>query len=132
MDDATQSLPQPTPWRPPIVDQRQFMLHVSALFAAREQVKLRLKQEGFIVSQYKSSQITEFAKQLLDANRPRMLAEAKARIMGSPRLRADWEAYGRKYEAALAKRQAALAKRNSKQQKKADIQYISPWDPSTA
>ena len=73
-------------------------------------VKLRLKQAGFIVSQYKASAINELAKQLLDADRQRLLAEARQRIMQ----RAEYVAAGEKYERLLAKRQATIAKRRAK------------------
>jgi hypothetical protein len=94
-----------------IVDQRPQMIHVHALLTARDQVRLALKREGHIVSQFKASQINELAKQLLDADRPRLLAEARARIMSSQRLRAEYERAGLEYEAALNKQ---LAKQQAK------------------
>jgi hypothetical protein len=90
------------------------MVHIRALFAARDAVKLRLKQEGHIVSHYRSSQITALAQQLFDANRQRMLDEARERIMASRSWRLAYERAGRKYEQALAKRQQALAKRQQR------------------
>jgi hypothetical protein len=93
------------------VDKRPFLIHVHAFLAARNAVKDRLKREGHIVSQYKASAITELAKQLLAANRERMLAEAKQRIMH----RAEYQRAGEKFERQLAKQQARLAKRHSRQ-----------------
>jgi hypothetical protein len=91
----------------PLVDHRIAMVHIHALLAARAQVKLDLKRQGYIVSHYKASAITELAWQLLNADRERLLAEARERIMA----RAAYAAAGRKYEMALARRQQALAKR---------------------
>jgi hypothetical protein len=82
------------------------MVHVSAFREAREQVKMALKRQGFVVSHYPAAQRSEFAKQLLAANREQMLAEARARIMASPRLQADWERACQKYEAAMARRKS--------------------------
>jgi hypothetical protein len=90
------------------------MLHVRALCAARAQVKLDLKRQGFVVSQYKASAITELAWQLLDADRERLLEEARERILASPSRRTAYEREGLKYQMAMAKRQAALAKRQRK------------------
>jgi hypothetical protein len=96
------------------IDHRPGMVHTRALFAARDAVKLRLKQEGHIVSHYRPSQITALAQQLFDANRQRMLAEARERILASPSWRLAYERAGEKYETAIAKRQAAMAKRQAK------------------
>jgi hypothetical protein len=89
-----------------IIDHRIGMVHIRALLTARDEVKLALKREGHIVSQFKASQITELAKQLLDADRPRLLEEARERIMSSPSRRAEYERAGQKFATALAKHQA--------------------------
>jgi hypothetical protein len=81
---------------------------VSAFRDAREQVKLALKRQGFIVSHYPPAQISQLAKELFAADRERMLADARERIMGCPWLRADWERACAKYEAAMAKRQSPV------------------------
>jgi hypothetical protein len=47
------------------------MPYVTALRVARDAVKLQLRREGHIVSQYKASAITELAKQLFEQDRER-------------------------------------------------------------
>jgi hypothetical protein len=56
------------------------MPYVTALRVCREAVKLRLRREGHIVSQYPAATITELAKQLFAADRERLLAEAREQI----------------------------------------------------
>jgi hypothetical protein len=79
-------------------------LRVTALRIAREAIKLRLRREGHIVSQYKASAITQMAKELFEKDRERLLAEAqaqiakrpvpKARIRRGPSRTCDWTVVG--------------------------------------
>jgi hypothetical protein len=54
--------------------------HVTALAAARDAVKDRLRREGVIVSQVRPVELSEMAKELFEADRERWLAEAEAAI----------------------------------------------------
>ena len=89
------------------VDQRPGMVHIRALLAARDAVKLQLKRQGKIVAHYKAGQITALAQQLLAADRQRLLAEARERIMASPSWRLAYERAGEKYEQQMARRAAS-------------------------
>jgi hypothetical protein len=51
------------------------MPYVTALRLAREAVKLQLRREGKIVSQYKAATLTQMAQELFERDRERLLAK---------------------------------------------------------
>jgi hypothetical protein len=75
---------------------------------ARQIIRDQLKRRNCKPSHYAQREISQMAQQYLveEGNRKRLEAEALAKIMASPKLRADYEAEGRKYEAKMARRLA--------------------------
>jgi hypothetical protein len=91
-----------------IWDKRRMMLRVWAQCAARQIVKDDLKRRNMKPSRYAMREISIMAEQYLAAgNWERLEAEAFGRIMACPKLRAQYEAEGLKYEKAMARRKKA-------------------------
>jgi hypothetical protein len=91
-------------------DPRRFMLRAWALCEARRIVKARLKAQGLRPTHYASAEISKLAEGYFNEGHWRELeAQAYEKIMGSPRLRAEYEAEGEKYERQLARRKTKAA-----------------------
>jgi hypothetical protein len=74
---------------------------------ARQIVKDNLKRRNCKVTDYASREISKMAEQYLNEGHwAEPEAQALEKIMGCPKLRAEYEAYGRKLEAQMAKRLA--------------------------
>jgi hypothetical protein len=75
---------------------------------ARQIGKDDLKRRNCRPSHYAQAEISRMAQQYLEAgNWQRLMAEALANIMASPRARLEYEAAGLKYEKAMARRKKA-------------------------
>jgi hypothetical protein len=85
-------------------DPRRFMLRVFALCEARQIVKHRLKAEGKRPTHYAQREISVMAQAYLEGHYAELEEKAYARIMASPRLRAEYEKEAAKHERQLAKR----------------------------
>jgi hypothetical protein len=90
------------------IDRRSTMLSVWAMCEARALVKADLKRRNCKPSHYAQREISLMAQQYLQAGHWAEMRElALAKIMSSPRLRAEYEAEGLKYEAVMARRKAS-------------------------
>jgi hypothetical protein len=113
MNEGSKSLAQ-TPIQsngPFILNGPVLMVNVLARQAAIAHTKLQLKRQGLRVNQYPHREIGRQAQAYLDANRERLIAETRQRIMQSPGLRQMWEKAKANYERQLA----AQAKREKRQ-----------------
>jgi hypothetical protein len=71
---------------------------------ARQIVKDQLKRRNVKPSRYAQREISLMAQHYLQAgNWPRLRDQALAKILGSPKLRREWDREGLKYEAQMAK-----------------------------
>jgi hypothetical protein len=90
------------------IDRRSTMLRVWVMQMARAEIKAQLKRRNCQPCHYAQREISLMAEQWLQAGHWRELREqALAQIMSSPRLKAEWDREGLKYEAAMARRKAA-------------------------
>ena len=86
-------------------DRRITILSVWAMMDARQIVKDNLKRRNCKPSHYAQREITQMALNYLNAGRwPELKALALAKIMSSPKLKAEWDREGLRYEAAMSKR----------------------------
>jgi hypothetical protein len=91
-----------------IFDKRRMMLRIWAMCEARQIVKARLKAENKQPSRYAAREISLMAEAYLaDGNWERLEADALAKIMANPKLRAQYEAEGLRWEKAMARRKKA-------------------------
>jgi hypothetical protein len=81
------------------------MISVFAMRDGRQIVRDDLKRRNMKPSHYAQREISQMAQQYLQqaGNWSRLRDQALERIMASPKLRAEYEAEGLKYEAAMAK-----------------------------
>jgi hypothetical protein len=71
---------------------------------AQQIVKDDLKRRNCKPSHYAQREITLMAQQYLRGHWRELEAQALAKIMSSPKLRAEYEKEGQRYEAQMAKR----------------------------
>ena len=87
------------------IDRRQDLLRVWAMMDARQIVKNDLKRRNCKPSHYAMAEISKMALNYLNEGRwAEFKAQALEKIMSSPRLKAEWDREGLRYEAAMAKR----------------------------
>jgi hypothetical protein len=92
------------------VDGRLFLLKVHAVVEARQVVRTDLKRRNEKPSHYAHAEIGRMALQYLNTGHwPEYKALAFAKIMATPRLRAEWDAEGLRYAALMAKRRPKAA-----------------------
>jgi hypothetical protein len=73
---------------------------------ARQIIRDDLKRRNCRPSHYAQAEISKMALQYLNEGRwAEFKAQALAKIMSSPTLKAEWDREGLRYEAAMAKRQ---------------------------
>jgi hypothetical protein len=95
-----------TPW---IIDKRATWLRVWAMQEARSIVRDQLKRKNMKPSHFCQAEISKMALNYLnDGHWQELRQHAFERIMGEPRLKAEWIALGAKFEAQMAKRDRAL------------------------
>jgi hypothetical protein len=90
------------------IDRRPEMLILAAMSEARQVVKARLRRENCKPSHYASAEIGRMALRHSQEHWPEFKALALARIMRTPRLKAEWDREGLRFEAAMAKRNRPL------------------------
>jgi hypothetical protein len=82
------------------------MLSVFAMRDARQIVRDDLKRRNCKPSHYAQAEISRMALNYLNEGRwAEFKALALAKIMSSPKLKAEWDREGLRYETAMAKRQ---------------------------
>jgi hypothetical protein len=90
------------------VDRRPEMLLIAAMSEARPAVIARLHRENEKPSHWPRYAISKLCLQHCQGRWPEFKALAMARIMRTPRLKAEWDREGMRYEAAMAKRHRPL------------------------
>jgi hypothetical protein len=86
------------------IDKRQDLLVVAAMSEARPAVIARLRRENEKPSHWPGYAISKLCLQHCQGRWPEFKALAMARIMRTPRLKAEWDREGMRYEAAMRKR----------------------------
>jgi hypothetical protein len=90
------------------IDKRHDLLIVCAMSEARPVVLADLKRRNEKPSHWPQAAISRLCLEHCKGRWPEFKALALARIMRTPRLRAEWDALGAKYEAQMAKRKRPL------------------------
>jgi hypothetical protein len=90
------------------IDRRPEMLIIAAMSEARQVVKARLRRENCKPSHIAQRELSQMALRHCQGRWAEFKVLALARIMRTPRLRAEWVAAGLRYEAAMAKRNRPL------------------------
>jgi hypothetical protein len=90
-------------------DRRHDLLIVAAMSEARPAVIARLRRDNEKPSHWPAYAISKLCLQHCQGRWPEFKALALAKIMRTPKLKAEWDREGRKYEAQMAKRGRPLS-----------------------